>query len=431
MASSKEETTIVPTSTSVEAINNLVTNVNETLADSSLSTNKNTDDTTSDKKTKPVKDTNKEIIDVDKEGTTIDEPIDMCMSIPSTQTSVVEITNNVTNEIDNDYGRSWFFNHEKSLFELGDIDESKNLLMRSLFSSRTHISRELFYLDYVPFKSIDDLCFNNAWMTSELINCSMILLNIKAMINKTDNKYYFHSTYRYNFVMNPGYYDKDTIATSNKRGFKYPNDRNFFSYDKIFLPVNQGETHWTLVVIDVPNKIMFHYNSWIDEKLDPKVMTKMQSYIQYEYNQCQKLLDDEDTWGTVMTNENETEVPQQDKTRGDCGLFVISYAETISQLKDISESNQQVIDDSNLRRKLSYLYLSVTKAFVNNLIQPSNYSKNIKSIPENTELLKDETHETTLHKQESIEQKDNEIENDSVMISKENVTDCDTDTVSY
>ena len=78
----------------------------------------------------------------------------------------------------------------------------------------------------------------------------MKILNIKANVNKQEKDYYFHNTYRYNYAIKPGY-GRNTHSDKESRGFKYPEGRDFLSYDKTFLPINQNKNHWTLCFMDV------------------------------------------------------------------------------------------------------------------------------------------------------------------------------------
>ena len=77
--------------------------------------------------------------------------------------------------------------------------------------------------------------------------------------------------------------------------------------------------------------MVFHYNSWIDEEKDEEVMENVNTYLDYEYKQCNKSKDDDCNWCTMKSNEMDNIVPQQNKKKGDCGLFILLFAEIMSQ----------------------------------------------------------------------------------------------------
>ena len=61
-------------------------------------------------------------------------------------------------------------------------------------------------------------------------------------------------------------------------------------------------------------------------------------------------------------------VPQKYGISGDCRLFVILFAETISKQEDIRTTTQKFIVDSELRRKLAKLLFTVQTKYVNEYV---------------------------------------------------------------
>ena len=157
-------------------------------------------------------------------------------------------------------------------------------LLTDVFLKRTHIVRDNYLCYDIQYEFLHILCNTLKWLKCEIINSTMQLFNIKAKINKTDNQYYFHNTYRYNYVTLPVFGKMDT--TKKKRGLSYPNGRIFFSYSKVFLPINQNEEHWTLCVFDIKEKRAYHYNSLLNEDQDRIVMEFILKYLENEYIQC-------------------------------------------------------------------------------------------------------------------------------------------------
>jgi Ulp1 family protease len=63
--------------------------------------------------------------------------------------------------------------------------------------------------------------------------------------------------------------------------------------DKIYIPINEGDVHWILVVVDVKNKVIQHYDSLHKQKKkkeDPiEYYTMAESYdIAAEWNKSRK-----------------------------------------------------------------------------------------------------------------------------------------------
>lgn len=54
---------------------------------------------------------------------------------------------------------------------------------------------------------------------------------------------------------------EDTGSYNYENARKHSSKLDLFSFNKIFFPINIGSTHWTLVVVDVPSKIIQYYDS--------------------------------------------------------------------------------------------------------------------------------------------------------------------------
>ena len=103
-------------------------------------------------------------------------------------------------------------------------------LVTSLFKNINHMSRQSSYSGDVAYQYLDTLCNTEDYLNCEIIYPLMQLFNIKATIHNQDMNYYFHNTYRYNYVTKPGYGRLNSSEDQN-RGFTYPNGRDFRSYN--------------------------------------------------------------------------------------------------------------------------------------------------------------------------------------------------------
>ena len=79
----------------------------------------------------------------------------------------------------------------------------------------------------------------------------------------------------------------------NVKRWKSCLNTDIFAKDKIYIPINEGDQHWILVVVDVKNKVIQHYNSLHKQKKkkeDPiEYYTMAESYdIAAEWNMSRK-----------------------------------------------------------------------------------------------------------------------------------------------
>lgn len=217
-----------PPSTKIQEIEEEVSNVNRTIQESIASNEGNNESSTNIDAlhAQPDDKENKEVIDIENQGKNQSDAIDMCCSVASSQKSIVVLTDNVTDQLNLQYGKSWLQNKDYNLSNLPDCEDSTIQLMTTIFNNTTHINRRtsIFYDLKYPFLHI--LCNTLQWLNCEIINSTMQLLNNKAQINQTDDEHYFHKTYRYNYVTKP-VYGKMNSCHKEKRGFSYPNGKNF------------------------------------------------------------------------------------------------------------------------------------------------------------------------------------------------------------
>ena len=323
MKESKEKPPLQSTA-NIDEIEQLVIDVNNTIIDTSQSTSKDVTLPTTNKIEM------KEVIDIEKQGKNKNDAIDICSSVTSIVPSLVPIVEDVSNQIDIEYGNKWLLDEDKHITSLPPVFDEDVHLLTDVFKKRTQVVRDKYLCHDIQYDFLQILFNTLEWVNCEIINSSMKLFNIKAQINKTDDQYYFHNTYRYTYVTLPAYGKMD--ATINeKRGFRYPKGRNFFSYSKVFLPINQNDEHWTLCVFDIKEKRINHYNSLINEDADRIVMRFIFRYLEYEHMQCGiNINDDHNQWTSRNTHEMSITVPQQFGSSGDCGLFLILFAEKIS-----------------------------------------------------------------------------------------------------
>lgn len=105
-----------------------------------------------------------------------------------------------------------------------------------------------------------------------------------------------------------------------------------FSYDYMFVPINQGNVHWTLVVVNFRDKRMEYFDSM--GASGPSVLRNMMRWLADEMNHKKGEVLDESQWETVSHGSS---MPQQ-RNSDDCGMFLCKYADFLARGAEINFS---------------------------------------------------------------------------------------------
>ena len=112
---------------------------------------------------------------------------------------------------------------------------------------------------------------------------------------------------------------------------RWTKDVNIFEKDKIFIPINIDNLHWTLAVIFIDQSKVLYYDSLIGDSTPRDGGMYIRNFIRWvadEGKQCDIVID-EDKWFQNSRCLTESELPQQ-KNDSDCGVFVCMYADFLS-----------------------------------------------------------------------------------------------------
>lgn len=184
------------------------------------------------------------------------------------------------------------------------------------------------------------------WLNDEIINTYMDMLNERDTLLSSkfpDRKAsHFFKTY----IMS-------NLGTGEKYSFervqKYESKINIFELRRLYFPINIKDTHWTLAVVDMDAKQIHYYDSmnkgghiymnsllmWLKDKAE-----KSNSGNAYDMSEW-KCLDEEN-------------IPQQ--INGfDCGMFLISYCDFLSDNLPLSSFSQEDMPDFRLKTVLKIL----------------------------------------------------------------------------
>ena len=136
--------------------------------------------------------------------------------------------------------------------------------------------------------------------------------------------------------------------------YRWTRNINIFLLDKIFIPININNVHWTLVVVYMQLKrIVYRDSLGSDGK---KYTSAVKKYIENEslYKQQHIMSQDEINEWTEVATPNDT--PQQSNDC-DCGVFVCMFVDYLSEDLPINFSQS---DMPMLRKKICHSILHVT-----------------------------------------------------------------------
>ena len=201
-----------------------------------------------------------------------------------------------------------------------------------------------------PIEMIERLFTPKKWIHDGIINRFMYYLNEKQEIHNKKVKVFYQNTFMYHSLITKDY---NIEEWKSKLPFS-----TFYDYDLIIIPVYKRPAHWTLGVIDIEEKTILHYNTMDDIEFDRQAVIYLKKYIELEHRDIAKGYN-EIEWTVMLTSDQrENAVPKQITALGDCGIFIILFAEMIGNKKRIRGITQDYILSHQLRKKMAMLLLS-------------------------------------------------------------------------
>jgi sentrin-specific protease 1 len=142
------------------------------------------------------------------------------------------------------------------------------------------------------------------------------------------------------------------LATLNK--YDYDSIKNWtknvdiFTQDKVFFPVNHGNSHWTLAVVYIQKKEIHVYDSIVSKEakiVAGKIATALLKWVADEGLKKKTIKITKKEWNKKF----DSQIPQQENGY-DCGVFCIICADFLSDNLPLKYSQH---DMSNLRNKIA------------------------------------------------------------------------------
>ena len=160
------------------------------------------------------------------------------------------------------------------------------------------------------------------WLNDNIINSVMCLISARSVVSNTrvltfgSMASYFYTLLT---VCNTFQYEKVRSMTESK-------NINIFMYNTVLIPINHGQVHWGLAVINVRARQFEYYDSAVSSRYpSDAILSNLRTYACLERNRVGSTETPEE-WDCVV----QKQIPQQ--VNGfDCGVFVCAFAESISR----------------------------------------------------------------------------------------------------
>ena len=171
------------------------------------------------------------------------------------------------------------------------------------------------------------------WINGEVVNFYMSMLQERDSKQCASAEGGRHMSHYFNSFFMTKLLERDQYTYANVQ--RWSKTIDVFSMDKIFIPVNISNNHWTMAVIFVVKKEMHYYDSQSGSGM--KYLLALQQWFKDEAKD-KKSVEDLDTSDWKLLD-REQEVPQQ-ANGYDCGVFSIMCADFLSDDLPIDSYSQ-------------------------------------------------------------------------------------------
>ena len=259
------------------------------------------------------------------------------------------------------YTTKWIESKHQTLLEVDECTREDTIFIKRVCRDLT---RPIKFNSLITCtnESLLPLLAKGKWINDEVVNSMMKILNYKHSVHTYPKKVYFAQTSLYHYLTDKNSNKFDSTGTP----VKYPPDsKGFSSYDKIVIPLNHNNKHWSMCVIEPQTKLIYHIDSLQSDIRDETVKKHIQKYIQYEMKKS--FLGHIDGGYLLLMKEwkvmfppsiSKKDIPQQIEAAGDCAIFTILFAEAFGFQSSLSSINQHIIDSTEFRMKLCKLILA-------------------------------------------------------------------------
>ncbi|KAG1673549.1 hypothetical protein FOA52_003849 [Chlamydomonas sp. UWO 241] len=172
-----------------------------------------------------------------------------------------------------------------------------------------------------------------SWLNDEAINLYMVLLQERDTAMRTapppgpraPTSHFFNSFFLSKLYKDSKRYDYNAVRRWTAPGKLKSSGQlspNILSVDRVIVPVNDNNIHWTCAVIDIKGRQLMYLDSMGGQ--DPDLLEFLARYIADESRDKLKVELDTSSWVRV----HRSDVPRQ-RNGCDCGMFTILYADRL------------------------------------------------------------------------------------------------------
>ncbi|KAJ3210075.1 hypothetical protein HDU67_005674 [Dinochytrium kinnereticum] len=185
-----------------------------------------------------------------------------------------------------------------------------------------------------------------SWLDDEAINGYLSLLA------KNHPEVKFMSTFFYPSLLGPKLRKSYSYDAVSKWTRKSP--LGVFGYRRVMIPINQNNSHWSLIHIDMESQTIEYYDSLGAARFGAQAISHIKRYLRDEFEdkvskEKEKEVPDFDSWNPILTS-----VPRQ-QDGGSCGVFVCYYCQCKAENRKVTFSQQDIY---SFRRKMAFCLIS-------------------------------------------------------------------------
>jgi hypothetical protein len=173
----------------------------------------------------------------------------------------------------------------------------------------------------ISWKDVQKLA-TGRWLSGDLIDAVLKWWNATTSVPQGSNpRCYYMNTHFWTKLTRR---NNDEVSGYYYEGVeKWTRRVDLFSFDVVFIPLNENKVHWCLAIVDVRNKYTVFLDSMDSSQRRPDVHELLHRYLADEHKSKLKRELARGEWRVhQMPSES---VPQQDN-HSDCGVFTLLFA---------------------------------------------------------------------------------------------------------
>lgn len=184
------------------------------------------------------------------------------------------------------------------------------------------------------------------WLTSGVINTFLLMLQYPSLLKsrvrakEPPTFFVFNSFFFHNLERNI------SVSSWYKTNFR-ANTSGVFHYDLLFIPINSGNSHWHLGVVDFKKKCFYLYDSLATRDSSDHFFPLLRAYLQAHHKASMKKAYDFSGWKNCPMK-----CPSQ-QNNFDCGVFLLMVVDRLSRGFPVDFS-QRDITGGDFRKRLFF-----------------------------------------------------------------------------